>query len=86
VVGRTGRLLLVLGVQPGRGYLFARRGGGGTADGSKSPSRLGAVVHSRLIPSPPPNSSRPPVVLSPHRPHALGVGGSVFNISLFIYL
>jgi hypothetical protein len=52
-------------------YLFARRGGGGTADGSKSPSRLGAVVHSRLTP----NSSRPPVVLSPHRPHAPGVGG-----------
>jgi hypothetical protein len=67
-------LLLVLGVQPGRrGYLFARGGGGGTADGSKSPSsRLGAVVRSRLIPSPPPNPSRPPVVLSPHRPYALG--------------
>jgi hypothetical protein len=61
----------------------AIEGGGPTADGSKSPSRLGAVVHSRLSPSPPPNSSRPPVVLSPHRPHALGVGGSVFNISLF---
>jgi hypothetical protein len=66
-IGKTGRLLLVLGVQPGRGYFFARRGGGGTAaDGSKSPSRLGAVVHSRLIPCPPPHSSRPPGVLSPH--------------------
>jgi hypothetical protein len=63
------------------GCLFARRGGGGTADGSKLPSRLGAVVHSRLIPSP------PPVVLSPHRPHALGVGrGVVYLISLYFLL
>jgi hypothetical protein len=60
----------IIGCAAREGYLFARGGGGGTAtaDGYKSPSRLGAVVHSRLIPSTPPDSSRPPVLLSPTDP------------------